>query len=365
MPIVRGALASGNPLELLTLVSFMMTSDDPRPVRMFDRSDRSEWARNDRAQFIAELVADPSPESSALLAVYAEFIGADDDLVSRISAELATRPPPPVEWLAGLGGTTVDRAVRVSHVLDGEDVLLLQARLSSTDRVFTCLVLIGLDPLQHVRECVFRQGPIETAMGPIEWPVGDFRCEDVELADVRARLTQVIGWESTFPPRETTSWPWCRTVLEWLIRLLPEGGCASARPDPDDDDDDELVRGFLASRHGAAFGLGELELVEALIWRQGIERRDPLRWNLSRARDWLFGRMLDPSCLEHVPGREAAPAVMKAFIRFAHDEVGIRAELTDEILAAIESWESEFQERLHRVDDEEDDDWFDVAAGDG
>src|SRR4051794_15402925 len=41
-----------------------------------------------------------------------------------------------------------------------------------------------------------------------------------------------------------------------------------------------------------------------------------------------------------------APDVLRALIRFSHAERGIRAELTDETLAAVDEWEPEYQETI-------------------
>ena len=40
------------------------------------------------------------------------------------------------------------------------------------------------------------------------------------------------------------------------------------------------------------------------------------------------------------------PQVLRAFIPFAHEESGIRSELTDESLAAVDEWEPEYQQLI-------------------
>lgn len=87
-----------------------------------------------------------------------------------------------------------------------------------------------------------------------------------------------------------------------------------------------------------------------------------MRWNERRAHAWLFDGVAD--ALVHFDAVEAAPLLLRAFIGFAHDEVGIRRELTAEVLAAIEAWETKYQNALRRKRVEEDDDWLPAASGD-
>ena len=68
-----------------------------------------------------------------------------------------------------------------------------------------------------------------------------------------------------------------------------------------------------------------------------------MRWNEYRAEEWLFDHLLDDHRYERLEGSEVAPLLLRAFIRFAHSELGIRTELTDVVLTAIESWEPKFQ----------------------
>ena len=225
---IRDTLRRESPMHFLVIVSLLMSVNDPRPTELFDRSKRSEGAPAARAKLIAELVASPLSEATALLAVLAEFLGDDGELATTIRTELARRPPLTPRWLARLGQTQIQRAVRASHALDDADCLLVQGRVPARRGDFTCLIRLGLDRLGGV-DGVVVEGPIEHALTLIDWPAADIRSQDVELDDVRARVTSAIGWETHMPPRESETWPMHRALVEWLVRLLPEGGTSPSR----------------------------------------------------------------------------------------------------------------------------------------
>ena len=138
-----------------------------------------------------------------------------------------------------------------------------------------------------------------------------------------------------------------------------------ARPELDDPDVAALAQKFFASPQGALFGRRHRDLFWSLVEFGGDSGAgDPMRWNQRRAQEWLFDHLLDDYHCEYLGGREAAPLLLRAFVHFAHPGVGIRAALTDAVLAAIESWEPKFQAELHRKLDEDGEDWLPAASGD-
>jgi hypothetical protein len=149
-------LTDQDPFSLLLIGSMLMLSTDTRRNHRFDPSGRSQVAADARANLVARIIEDPTPEASALLAVVAELAGADEELVKAIRAELATRPPLTPKWLARLGQTQIHRAVLVSHVLDEADDLLLEGRMPGAG-TFTCAVkLDGWIPYVRSSSCTRR-----------------------------------------------------------------------------------------------------------------------------------------------------------------------------------------------------------------
>jgi hypothetical protein len=92
-----------------------------------------------------------------------------------------------------------------------------------------------------------------------------------------------------------------------------------------------------------------------------------MRWDEQRIHCWLFDSLLDDyeDEYDYFDGLEIAPHLLRAFIRFAHNEVGIRGELTDEVLAALDSWELGYQAMVRRKLTEDDDEWFEIRRSGG
>jgi hypothetical protein len=176
----------------------------------------------------------------------------------------------------------------------------------------------------------------------------DTRWDDVSLADARARIDAAIELAAiTYPPLETETWPACRALVEWITRGLHAGGTGYQRPQWDSADLARLTDRFFASPFGV--GLDDPDhrgLLESLLW-YGTDYGpgDPLLWSLVKVEilldDWIPRKIVAPA--EYLA---KAPELLRAFIRFAHADVGLRSDLTDETLAAIDDWEPQYQQTI-------------------
>jgi hypothetical protein len=136
-------------------------------------------------------------------------------------------------------------------------------------------------------------------MRSVSGPDPDTIWADLDPASARARFTEAAELAAiTFPPLESDTWPACRPLAEWALRLLPEGGTGYQRPEWDDRSLDELA--------------------------------DRIPRKIVADVDYLA----------------KAPGLLRAFVRFCHHERGIRAELTDETLAAVDEYEPEYQQAI-------------------
>lgn len=311
------------------------------------------------------MIEDSTAAGSVMLAVFAEFLDdSGDGLVNQIRAELAARRPQTPRWLDQLGQTRIHRAMRVSHVLDSNDVVLLQFRVPTVGE-FTCAVELELEQGDFVRRVNVLRGPLEIVLNMIDEPTTDIRCEEVDLTDIRARLMAAIGFANLISPREASGWPEYGALIEWLIRDLPDGGSALPRPEWTTGDVAALITRFSASDGGTPFGRRHAELLESLV-EFGTEdgAGDPMRWNERRAERWLFDHLLSELDDYMCDGVEAAPYLLRAFVRFTHGAVGIRPDLTDEVLASLEACEVRYFATVRHRLAADDADWFDLAAGD-
>jgi hypothetical protein len=103
-----------------------MLATDPRRKNPFEKP--SEHADLTLGELVAMFIGTPNPETSALLAVIAEM-AADDLLRTRIRRELATRPRVGPPWLGHLSEAETYRVVRMHHVLDDGDNIILGVRM--------------------------------------------------------------------------------------------------------------------------------------------------------------------------------------------------------------------------------------------
>lgn len=342
MPDVRRALA--DPLSLLALVSTLMCVTDPRREHPLAGPEQQMPMRRD--ELVGTFIDVVRPETSALLAGFASMIGDDDVLRARIRRELATRPRLEPQWLNDLGAVRVNRAMVMSHILGDGDNIMLGVDLPG-GREFTFTVYIDHNMGTLVKDAFTIPEPFATILAKYQEISDDpdTTWEDIALADARVRIQAAVNLAAiTWPPFETESWPSCRALLEWLIRDLPDGGVDWARPGWDEQALADLAEEFFRSGGGSRLDDPDRRgLFESLLWfGTDYSTGDPLRWSPVKVEmllaDWLPRKVLAPA-----EDLARAPELLRAFIAFAHGKAGIRSDLTNEALAAVDHWEPEFQ----------------------
>jgi Domain of unknown function (DUF6398) len=343
---VRTALADPDPLHLLSYVSSLLAAIDPRgrshPLARPD-ADPEVPTREELAAMFIDVEA---PETTALLAVIAALASDDDVLRARIRRELASRPETGPEWLTRLADTSAYRAVRMGHVLGDGDNIMLGVRLAGNYEL-TVLVYIDHNLGRLVKDAFVVPAPLDAMIAEYQRIADEpeMLWEELSRADARAWLDDAIETAAiTFPPLETESWPACRPLIEWITREFPEGGTGYQRPQWDSGELGKLTSRFFASPWGRELDDADhRDLLESLLW-YGTDYGpgDPLRWSVVQVEilfeDWLPRKIVAPA--EYLA---KAPELLRAFVRFAHAEVGLRAELTDETLAAIDACAPHYQ----------------------
>lgn len=347
LPDVRRAMADPDPLHLLSFVSMLMYLTDPR--RDHPLAGAEETTAPSREELVGTFLDIVCPETSALLAVFAAMIDDDDLLRVRIRRELASRAEIEPAWLAELDGIRINRAVVMSHVLgDGENIILGVDLPGGGEG--TCILYVDHNLGTLVKDGFTISEPLETVLAKYRDVNDDPETtwEDIDLAEARARIEAAIDLGAiTWPPFETESWPECRALIEWLARDLPDGGAGWVRQEWDSDALADLTDEFFRSDVGSRLDdQDRRDLMESLLWfATDYSTGDPLRWSLVKVElllvDWLPRKVLAPA--EYL-GR--APEILRAFIAFVHGKAGIRAELTNEALAAVDRCEPEFQRAI-------------------
>ncbi len=342
---VRRRLRSGEPLDLLAEAGTLLTLVDLREYGLGRRSGEPPYTL---AQLVDTFIDVHRIETSALLAVIAGLAG-DELLAARIRRELAQRGDRLPEWLERLGDAEVYRAQEMVHVLGDGDNVHLAVRLAGGAEL-TAVVYIDHNMGTLVKDAFVvpeTLAELEVFMrAKVDDP--DTVWRDLDLADARVRVTEAIERAAmTVPPFETDTWPVCRPIVEWLCRKMPTGGTGYTRPEWSDRDQQQLADRFFASSFGVALDDADHRgLLESVIWfGADYGPGDPLRWSPVAVEiileDWIPRKLVaDADYLAK------APDLLRAFVRYCHAERGIRPALTLETLAAIDTYEPDYQRTI-------------------
>lgn len=307
-----------------------------------------------RLDLIDVLSAAERAETSAALLAIATLTG-DPDLRRRTRRQMADRGHVVPRWLAELDRTTgVEEAIELSDVFRGADDLVVGARVPG-GHPLTAVVHVVNDFGGSATDGYVVGGTVPSVRDALlnaENP--DERARDVSPADARVRISAALAHVDLFGGSkfESGTWPRLRPLVEWIVGLLPEGGTDDARVDLTDEQFEAIVEDFLASPCGTRWaGEDARDLVDDVVGAGGTNGvGDPLVWSVRSVRKVL---LKDYSRLRDVrDDAERAPEVLRDLIRYGHAERGLRPELTNAALTAVDECEAAFVEAVRRRDDE-------------
>lgn len=342
MRTLSRALRASHPLALLDTVSGLILATQPR--RQWGGDEDPQVSLD---QLVESFAGTDLAGTTAALHVIAAM-STDELLRARIKRTLATRQHRMPRWIEALDEVRVERVVEMRHVQrDGEDYWL-DVRLPDG---FTATAMVYVDNNMGcvVKDAFVTERPIDQVFDVIRQETDeDTALLDVDAADARAVVEQAIEIGSIMvPPLETETWPLCRPLVEWLVRMLPEGGSVPEPPDWDDEKLDAIADLFFASRFGQGFDdATHGELLNHLLWLGAeYDVGDPLRWTPVNIEMVLADRAPRKVML---PTRTLAllPDLMRAFVRYAHHEKGWKPRLTAEALEAVDRCAPEYQQLI-------------------
>lgn len=341
---VRRALAEAHPFGFLALASSLLASLDPRRADPFARK-TPEPERITRDELLHTFVEVDRPETTALLAVMSA-LGSDELERRRLAQVVAARRHRLPAWLCGLGSAEVYRATEMVHVLGDGDNVLVGLRLAAGEEL-TAVVYIDHNVGTLVKDAFIVPDSIEAVLRLMRDTSDDpdTAFVDLTLADAKARIVDAIAVAAmTYPPFESDTWPACRPLVEWVTRLLPDGGRGYERPEWSDAEKSGLVERFFGSSDGMPLDDQENRaLLDSILWF-GCDYGpgDPLRWS-TVAVEILLADWIPRKIVAEAGYLSKAPQLLRAFIRFCHAERGIPRYLTDETLEAVDRWEPAYQ----------------------
>ncbi len=338
-------MSTGEPLDLLADVSGLIAALDPRRNNPFDTSG-NDGTSSVTLEELAQTFADvDTPETSALLACLGHMAG--DDLVrARARRALARRAHSLPDWLTGLGQTRVYKAIEMVEVLGDGDDLLIGVRLPAGQEI-ALVVYIDHNIGTVVKDGFAVPGPLAELVRVMRRRSDsrDVTFRDISLADARARAEEAVQVGARmFPPAESETWPACRPLVEWVLRLMPKGGTGYQHPEWTEEQTEELAESFFASPFGRPLDdMDHRDLLDAILWfGTDYGPGDPMRWSAVAVEmiliDWI-PRKLEPN----VKLLTKAPDLLRAFARYCHDARGIRPGLTAETLQSVDRFEPEYQ----------------------
>ncbi len=338
---LRAALRSGEPLDLLAIISGFLEVTDPRSRDPFAPDE----PRTGLAELVESFAGTPYAETTAAL-IAIQALVTDDVLAARIGRELQGRRHPMPGWLTGLRRARIDPDVWfMTHVLGDGDDYLLGVTLPSGESL-SALVYVDLNLGSVVKDAFVVPEPLEDLaikMGTlIEDP--DQLLTRTDPATARAVIEAAINSGSRlYPPPSSETWPMCRPLVEWMLRMLPGGGGAPDWKEWSQEETAAVAAEFFASPFGAALDDDEhRSLLESVLWfSTGYATGDPWRWSPVTVEmllaDWFPRKVIaEPAYLARLPG------LVRAYIRYCHDRNDIRAGLTQETLAAVDRYEPEY-----------------------
>lgn len=338
---LRKALRSGEPLEFLVVMSGFLEVTYPRRRDPFAPDEH----RAGLGDLVESFIGTPYAETTAALTAIKALV-ADEVLAVRIGRELETRRHPMPDWLTGLEHARIELDVWfMTHVLgDGDDYVL--GVTLPTGHALSALVYVDHNLGTVVKDAFVVPEPL----GDLAIKIGTL-IEDPDQSLTRtdpATACAVIeaaidSGSRLYPPLTSDSWPMCRPLIEWMLRMLPTGGVAPDWREWSEEERAAIVEAFFASSYGAALDHEDERDLLGSVLRFGTSYAsgDPFRWSPVTVEmllaDWFPRKVIaEPSYLVKLPG------LVRAYIRYCHDRNGIRGDLTEETLAAVDQYEPEY-----------------------
>lgn len=316
------SLAMENPWGLLMFASEKVEAAKPDPLANWRPDERTSL---DFDHLLQSFLSAPNSESALFVALFGELLD-DEALQQRYRNALDAYQGPLPSWAAGLREVEVHRAVRHSHVLGDFDELWIGARLAD-GREATCVIRMEHLEDSEIVDADLWLDAIDSHLRRSS--NADFTTVDMSLADARAWIERSLQQKFVF--RETATWPGCRPLVRWLVGHMPEGGDGYQWPGSAWGSGRELANEFFACEAGAGFGRRDHLLLLTDLMESGT--RDPLRWSARRVEHVLESSTLHDHSLKVLL---EVPALLRAFIPFAHHRSGIHDGLTAEALAALD-----------------------------
>ncbi|HEY1135164.1 MAG TPA: hypothetical protein VGE77_11370 [Nocardioides sp.] len=218
---LQRALRSSKPLDLLVCVSSLLDAVDER-----SRTQTLELRGNPSLdQLVASFLDTEHAETTAALHVMRALHPALP-LSARVDAELAARTHRIPPWIHTLPQARASLPPRTVTHGDGTVDHLLGATLdgAGTTPSITLTAAVVVDTTSDtIVDAVVLPVGLDVMVAQLERQLDDEAdaLAAAESTTVRASVTQAVAVTATTdPPVVTSTWPLCRPLVEWFVRLL-------------------------------------------------------------------------------------------------------------------------------------------------
>lgn len=346
---LRLALRDPDPVSFLMTVSGLLSVVDPRHRTSLAPQGTPQEAVPTLSNLVDSFIGVNFAETTAVLHVMNALLE-DESERTRIAFELTQRRQPVPEWIRALADARVNPTVTELTDIQGDgDDYFIEVSLPSGESL-TALIYVDHNLGTVVKDAFVASIPIQEFLTRVESTLdgsGQSLLE-VDASLARATVEQAIAHGAMlWPPFETETWPMCRPLIEWMLRMLPGGGVAPELHEWTEAELAEIAAGFWESDF--ATGVDRRDgpnILDSLLWfGSSYTACDPWRWSSVNVEmlltDWFPRKVIADT--EYLSGM---PDVLRAFIRYCHHERGIPASRTVETLAAVDHWEPEYQQAI-------------------
>ncbi|MFT4232974.1 MAG: hypothetical protein QM606_09400 [Leucobacter sp.] len=335
---LREAIDGAPPLALLDAASMVLAATEHHPNEQAVGKPEPLVSRDD---LVDSFCGAGLRETDALLRVWSQLID-DEATRRRILRAVEGRGLAVPSWLHRIDQVQPVRAVSISDVF-GENETIFVEIATPIDSFTLAIAIFHNGPLLEDAYAI----PLSFAAALAEIGLHDDELaivrSELPLAGTRARVEQALRLtRMTVPPVETESWPGTGPLLEWMLRLMPEGGDGYESEEWPPERLAALVDELAASPHGARLSADQLAHAERLFdFQVHYGTGDPLRWGgmfVERLLCDLYPRkVLGPADF-----MESMPTALHAVVQYANERSGIPQELIDEVHEAIDAYEGEY-----------------------
>lgn len=331
---IDAALADPHPLSMLALASSLAAAMDPTITTESSVLNPTEMPPV--AEFVGMLAEGGELPTDALAWVVAHL--ALDDLTRARALRPVNSSRLPA-WMLGLGNLEVYAAWQSIDVLrDGANVCF---GFGVGEFDLTMVVFLDYNNGGAVKDGFIVEESLPAFQDTFTSlaPPGGMEFRDLEVADARAQVEAGLeAGKSFWPPFTSDSWPQMQPLLQLVLRFCPPGGASTAWPTWTDRQTDELIETFFHSDEARAASRTHEDRIALGFWIDFATHHgfgDPLLISGSKIEIFLLNSVLQTAPVgEHY--KAAVPAVLHAFVPFAHARRGIDPTVTAETLATLE-----------------------------